>query len=119
MNATTITSRAHEAIRRYLKMKGFEVLEDGWAHGQDAVDFIARDGDDALVFVVTQVRDNVGEGIPEISRERKSFERIAAAYLANSDVTDCTVRLDTVSLLVIGSDRALLKHRVNALGEVG
>ena len=119
MNATTITSKANQAIRRYLEMKGFEILEDGWAHGQDSVDFIARDENDVLVFVVTQVRDNVGEGIPEIARDRKGFERIAAAYLADADITDCAVRLDTVSLLVIGNDRALLKHHVNALGEVG
>ena len=119
MNATTaITSKAHAAVRRYLEIKGYAVVEDGWAHGQDAVDFIARDGD-ALVFITTQVRDNVGEGIPEIARDRKAFERIAAAYLTDADITDCAVRLDTVSLLVIGNDRALLKHHINALGEVG
>ena len=117
MNATT-TSKAHQAIRRYLEMKDFEVIEESWAHGQDSIDFIARDGD-ALAFIATQVYENAGEGFPEIAHDRNAFERIAAAYLAESDFVDCAVRLDVVSLLVVGRDRALLKHHVNALSEVG
>ena len=117
MNAIT-TSKAHQAIRRYLEMKDFEVIRENWAHGQDAIDFIARDGD-ALVFIAAQVSENAGEGFPEIAHDRNAFERIAAAYLAETDFVDCVVRLDVISLLVIGSDRAFLKHYVNALSEVG
>ena len=119
MNATnTTTSRAHEALRRYLELKDFEVVEDGWAHGQDSIDFIARDSGD-LVFVATSTAANAGEGFPEEPFDRKAFERLAAAYLAETDVAGCNVRLDAVSLLVVGESRALLKHYVNALSEVG
>lgn len=113
---TTSTSKAHEAIGRYLELRGYEIVEDGWAHGQDAVDFIARDGEDgALVFVTAQTCCNEGEGVPESEPDRKSFERIAAAFLTEADVTDCAVRLDAISLLLLNGSRGLIRHHVNVL----
>lgn len=119
MNTTTIT-RAHAATRRYLELKGFEVLEQDWAHADDSIDFIAADSGD-LVFIETRVSMNAGTGIPEVPVDRAAFERLAAAYLAESDYVDCSIRFDMVSILVIGGDRALLRHCVNAIGsaEVG
>lgn len=32
----SIDERSHEAIRAYLKHRGIEVLEEGWAHGSDS-----------------------------------------------------------------------------------
>ena len=46
----SIDERSHEAIRAYLRHRGIEVLEEGWAHGSDGIDFIAMD-DEELVFV--------------------------------------------------------------------
>jgi len=119
MNATTITSKANAAIRRYLELKGYEVLEANWAHGNDSIDFIVRDECGTLAFVVAEARENAGEGIPGIALDRGAFERIAAAYLTHADIVDCDVRLDAISLLVLGESRAIIRHHVNALGEVG
>lgn len=115
----TTNQRAMQGVRRYLELKGFEILEDGWCHGKDSIDFIARDDDDELVFVKCSIHGNEGEGIPEQQVDRKAFERIAAAYLAESDCDNTTVRFDTVSLLVIGDSRALLRHHINALSPLG
>ena len=57
MNANS--NRVHQAIRRYLELKGYEVLEDEWFHGQDKVDFIALDGE-CLVFVTAEATMNTG-----------------------------------------------------------
>ena len=116
MNATIIT-KAHAAIHRYLELKGYEVLEANWAHGNDRIDFIVRDECGTLAFVVTVASENAGEGIPGIALDRKGFERIAAAYLTHADITDCDVRLDAISLLILGESRAIIRHHVNALGE--
>ena len=116
MNTTT----TNQAIRRYIEARGFEVIEDGWAHGQDAIDYIARDGEDGdLVFIATETHCNAGEGIPAARFDRKSFERLAAAYLASADVDECAVRLDIVSLLVLSDNRGIVRHHRNALSEVG
>lgn len=34
----TTTTKARQAIRHYIGLRGFEVIEDGWAYGQDRID---------------------------------------------------------------------------------
>ena len=64
------------------------------------------------------MRPHARRGFP---RERSEEDRRAAreasalAYLAEHDVTDMMVRFDTVSLVVLGSDRALVRHHINCL----
>jgi putative endonuclease len=79
----TINEKAMKAIGAYLERRGFEILESGWAHGTDGVDFIAREEDD-LVFVVTEVVEDRGGGFPEEKVDRAPLERVAAAYLAQA-----------------------------------
>ena len=58
-----VDTRAKKGIRACLERRGFEILEEGWAHGGDIADFIARDEGD-LVFVSCQVTQSGGEGVP-------------------------------------------------------
>jgi len=117
IDATTITNKAHMATSRYLTMRGFVILEDGWMHADDAVDFIAYDPNGELVFIKTYVYEDASNGFPEINHDRNAFERIAAAYLSEADTPDCMVRFDTVMLVLVGNERALVKHCVDVLGE--
>lgn len=111
--------RAKQDVRRYLEIRGYEILEDGWCHGKGSVDFIATDEDGALVFIDCEVNANAGEGIPEEKPDRKAFERIAAAYLAESDQSCIEVRYDIVGVLIIGESRALIRHHINAITPLG
>ena len=109
----SIDERSHEAIRAYLRHRGIEVLEEGWAHGSDSIDFIAMD--DELVFVDTTTKFG-GYDMPQEEPDQERFERIAAAYLAEAEVEGLTgIRYDIVSLLVTGSEKALLRHHKNVL----
>ena len=111
-----IDTRAKKGIRVYLKRRGLEILEEGWAHGGDVADFIACDEDD-LVFVHCQITQNGGEGFPEEDANRVALERLAAAYLAEHlDSEDIRIRFDVVSMLIVGESRALLCHHLNVLG---
>ena len=113
-----IDAKAMKGIRGYLERRGFEILEESWAHGGDVIDFIADEEGD-LVFIGCRLRRNGGEGFPEEALDRGSLERLAEAYLAEHlDSTDCTVRFDAVSMLVLGDSRALLRHHRNALCEL-
>lgn len=115
----TMYQKATQSVRRYLELRGCEILEEGWCHGKDSIDFIAHDENDDLVFIKCTTHGNEGEGIPEENPDRKAFERIAAAYLTESDCDNTTVRFDLVSLLVIGDSRTLLRHHINALSTMG
>ncbi|WP_058270954.1 hypothetical protein [Olsenella massiliensis] len=111
-----IDTRAKKGVRVYLERRGFEILEEGWAHGGDVAEFLTRDVDD-LVFVFCQVTQNGGEGFPEEDADRAALERLAAAYLAEHlDFEDVLVRLAVVSMLIVGESRALLRRHLNALG---
>ena len=115
----TTNARAKQGARRYLELKGYEVLEDGWCHGHDSIDFVAEDEDGTLVFIDCQLSEDAGAGIPEEKPDRKAFERIAAAYLAASDTESVEVRYDIVGMLLIGDSRTLLRHHINALSPLG
>lgn len=113
----TINEKAMKAIGTYLERRGFEILESGWAHGTDGVDFIAREDGD-LVFVVAEITEDRGDGFPEEKVDRAALERVAAAYLAQAaGSADYAVRIDFVSMLVLGGSRAFLRHHRNCLSE--
>ena len=112
----SIDKRPHEAVRAYLEHRGIEVLEESWAHGSDSIDFIAMD-DEELVFVDTATKYG-GYDMPRKEPDQVRFERIAAAYLAEAEVEGLTsIRYDIVSLLVTGSEKALLRHHKNVLSD--
>jgi putative endonuclease len=114
----TINDKAMHGISTYLTRSGFDIIEEGWAHGKDSIDFIAREDDD-LVFIATKTADG-GSDIPAEKVNRKSLERVAAAYLAaNLDIPEGSVRFDIVSMLILGESRALIRHHRSALSESG
>ena len=52
-------------IERFLERRGMEILETGWAHGNDKVDFIARDEHDPVFISLEILRgDDEPVGIP-------------------------------------------------------
>lgn len=112
----TINDKAMRGISNYLTRRGFEILEESWAHGKDSIDFIARE-DDELVFVAVKITDG-GIDFPTEKVNRKSLERVAAAYLAaNLDTPEGSVRFDVVSMLILGETKALIRHHRPALSE--
>ncbi len=114
MNKATKT-KAMQGIRKFLEMRGFEIVEDGWKSGKNRIDFVARDEDD-LVFVDCHVHGDTGEGFPADAPDRATSERVAAAYLAQHDGLEQTmIRFDIVSMLVLSNDRAMVRHYRNAL----
>ena len=113
MKANT-NEKALRGIRNFLQLRDMEIVEDGWAHGKDKIDFVVRD-EDELVFVATTIRTNEGTGLGAETPDRKMFERIAAAYLAEHLDT----RFDIVTMLILGESKALLRHHRNALGVDG
>ena len=114
MNKATKT-KAMQGIRKFLEMRGFEIVEDGWRSGKNSVDFIARDEAD-LVFVSCNIHGDSGEGFPEDKLDRAACEKTAAAYLAQHlDIEQTMIRFDIVSMLVLSDSRAMLRHYRNAL----
>ena len=114
-----LKNRAIQAANAFITRRGYEVLDEEWGTTQEdlRVDLIAKD-ENAIVFIDVKARAN-GDSLPEESIDRKRLEQVAAQWLAaHPDAgSDITVRFDAISMLVIGEDRALLRHHINVLGD--
>ena len=110
--------RGEEAAARFLVRRGYEVIERNWTCPAGEADIIAKD-DECVVFVEVKTRMDEDQGVPEeaVSAEkRKRYERIAAFFLRDYDEVNIQVRFDVIGILVLTSDRALVRHHINAFG---
>ena len=110
--------RGEEAAARYLEHIGYEVLERNWKCPAGEADIIARQGH-TVVFVEVKTRTGISKGFPEDavdSEKRRRYEKIAAYYLSDYEEINIPFRFDVIGILVIGEDRATIRHHVNAYG---
>lgn len=117
LNNRELGLRGEEAAVRYLQRRGYDILDRNWTCFAGEADIVARDEDGALVFVEVKTRTDTHKGFPAESvtaRKRSRYEKIALAYLAEYDEVDIAVRFDVISIMVIASDRALIKHHIGA-----
>lgn len=116
---SNLSISATEAASRYLGHRGYTVLETGWTCPAGTADIVAKDGD-TIVFADVSSRDSAERGFPSDSRTKKTRtkrENIAIAWLAeHEDAVNEAVRFDNIALLVIGKDRAMIRHHINSLG---
>ena len=113
-----IGSRGEKAAARYLEHVGYEILEMNWTCPFGEADIVAREGN-TLVFVEVKTRTSINMGFPIAAidaRKRWRYERIAACFLQDMNVSGIPVRFDAIGLLVIADDRALVRHIRDAFG---
>ena len=107
-----IGRRGEDAACRYLRLRGCEILERNWICPAGEADIIALDGGE-LVFVEVKTRTNLRKGFPSEAvdqKKRQRYEKIACWYLNEKWFTDMPVRFDIIALVVMGHDRAFLRH---------
>ena len=108
-----------QAAARYLRLNGYEIIERNFVCPAGEADIIARAGD-YVVFVEVKTRMRSDRGLPEEAvdaKKRARYEMIAGWYMADFEETDIPIRFDVISIMVIGEDRAILRHHVNAFGQ--
>ena len=110
--------RAKQAAARYLELKGYEVVDRDWPCEAGIIDIVAYDVDGTLAFVNVRTSRDGFQDLGNYAAKRRLFEAVALAYLGEHDVEDAQVRYDDICLVPVGNDRAMLKHYMNALGQV-
>lgn len=111
MSNFELQEKAVKAATRFIERKGYELLEAGWTSPEGTqIDLVAND-EDTLVFIdVTATEYGEGGRV-----KRGDLEITAASWLAgNSPDGDIQVRFDIIDMLVVSTDRALLRHHINA-----
>ncbi|MGI6216792.1 MAG: YraN family protein [Coriobacteriales bacterium] len=108
--------KGEDAACAYLERNGYTILDRNWRCQFGEADIVALD-DGELVFIEVKTREAKNAGLPEESvtaEKRHRYERIAMAYLKDSEFVNITVRFDVISIGVITESRALLRHHCNA-----
>lgn len=115
MSNINLQEKAVKAATRFIERKDWEIVETSWTSPEGTtIDLIAND-EDTLVFIDVTATE-YGEGGFEGGKvSRTDFEIAAASWLAgNSPDGDVPVRFDIIDMLVVSTDRALLRHHINA-----
>ncbi|MCI8469477.1 MAG: YraN family protein [Eggerthellaceae bacterium] len=110
--------RGEDAAAAFLHRRGYDIVERNWTCYAGEADIIARDGD-TLVFVEVKTRRGVSRGFPAEAvdaAKRERYERIALAYVGERRLEDLVLRFDVVSIVAVTSDRAVIRHHINAFG---
>ena len=108
--------KGERAAVRFLKNRGFEILETNWVCFAGEADIIALDGS-TLCFVEVKTRTGVQKGFPSEAvnaKKRDRYEKIAACYLQTYHETELCVRFDVISILVLSDNHAFLRLHTNA-----
>lgn len=112
--------RGEEAAACFLERREYEILDRNWKCIAGGADIVALQ-DDTLCFIEVKTRKDAQKGFPSEAvdtRKRSRYERIAACYLKDHDYADVRVRFDIIAILVLGEDRAFLRHHLNAFGSM-
>lgn len=112
--------RGEEAATCFLERREYEILDRNWKCIAGEADIVALQ-DDTLCFIEVKTRKDAQKGFPSEAvdtRKRSRYERIAACYLKDHDCADVRVRFDIIAILVLGEDRAFLRHHLNAFGSM-
>lgn len=112
--------RGEEAATCFLERREYEILDRNWKCIAGEADIVALQ-DDTLCFIEVKTRKDAQKGFPSETvdtRKRSRYERIAACYLKDHDYADVRVRFDIIAILVLGEDRAFLRHHLNAFGSM-
>ena len=108
--------RGEDAAAAYLERAGVTVVARNWRCPQGEIDIVGLDGE-TVVLCEVKTRRTPAKGSPEESitaAKRRRYSRLAEAYLQEAGLSDVSVRFDVIGLLVIGEDRALLRHHRGA-----
>lgn len=108
--------KGERAAVRFLKNRGYEILETNWVCFAGEADIIALDGS-TLCFVEVKTRTGVQKGFPSEAvnaKKRDRYEKIAACYLQTYHETELSVRFDVISILVLSDNHAFLRLHTNA-----
>ena len=65
---------------------------------------------------MTTVANAIKDGeMPPVRFTNRQFESVAKRYLEESDSSNCLLRADTISVMLLDDDRGLLRHHRNCL----
>lgn len=117
-----LKEKAIKVAAEFLEQRGYEIVESNWKSQKGRLlDLVAKE-DDTVVFVDVYARQDADRGMPEEGNEgsRECREIAAAAWLSehadDAGYVDMPVRFDSIAMMLLSENRALLRRHINCLG---
>lgn len=107
-----MNKRAIKAAQNFLTKRDYEIIDF-----DNELNIIVAKEDDTVVFCKVVLTE---KEFPEINesvaaKERIDMEHIAMCWLSKNDYVDMKIRFDEIAMIVVGDDKAFLRHHVNYL----
>lgn len=112
----TTGQQAEDAAAKFLRRKGYRILDRNVRAGRNEIDIIAKDGD-TLVFVEVRSRTADDGFLPEDSIravKQAHCRRAAEHYVARLKGPTPYCRIDVVAVLLLPNEKPRITHYENA-----
>jgi len=99
---TGLGRRGERDAERFLKRRGYRILERNFRAAGAEIDLIAADGGN-LVFIEVKARRGAGAGAPQEAvdvRKQRRIRRAAEIYAARARAHDAPLRFDVVAIMM-------------------
>lgn len=103
---------------KFLKEKGFEIIEQNYRFGHGEIDIVAKERD-ILVFVEVKLRNNLEFGPPELAiskSKQKQVRKIAEMFIhqKGKEIDFERSRIDVIAILKLPNEQPKINHIINA-----
>ena len=118
MDSKELGKAGEEIAVKFLKEKGFEIIERNYRYGHGEIDIIAKDPEDGFTtFVEVKTRKNLEFGEPEYAMtktKQKQVKKMAELYLYDKGIEELDCRFDVIAILLQDENNPSINHYVNA-----
>jgi putative endonuclease len=102
MQKKELGKKGEEVALRFLKKRGYRIIEKNYVCKMGEMDIIAREKD-TLVFIEVKTRTSAMFGPPQLavnSSKQRQLSKVALNYLKEKHLEDQKARFDVVAILL-------------------
>ncbi len=102
MEKKELGKKGEEIALRFLKKKGYRIIEGNYVCKMGEMDIIAKEKD-TLVFIEVKTRTSTKFGPPQLavhSSKQRQLSKVALNYLNEKRLKDVKARFDVVAILL-------------------
>ena len=92
-----------EKASRYLKQKGYEIIEKNFRCREGEIDIIAKDKNKELVFIEVKTRRTYEYGEPAEAVnlvKQKRIQKVAKYYILKNKLISKSIRFDIIEVMI-------------------
>ena len=101
--------RGEDVAARYLRRKGYKIVERNFRCTLGEMDIVAFDGD-TLCFIEVKTVSGKSYGPPEMAvdiKKQRKLSRVALAFLGQNGLNDTKARFDVVAITLSSGEERL------------